>query len=132
MCKTFFEGWKRYKHFPDARVRRRFADELLAVSTVYNAALWVMEKKFKAINPEVSRQIRALRKEIEGEFGLRAKLTRMALAPVLWWTTSREDRQLAEGKTYEPPTVIERTNWTATPELEMKPEGCGVPDAVTA
>src|SRR3954462_10799828 len=79
MCKTFFEGWKRYKHFPDARVRRRFADELLAVSTVYNATLWVMEKKFKSINPEVSAEIRSLRREIESEFGLKARLTRMAL-----------------------------------------------------
>ncbi len=132
MCKTFFEGWKRYKHFPDARVRRRFADDLLAVSTGYNATLWVMEKRFKTINPEVAKQIHALRKEIENEFGLRAKLTRMALGPVLWWTTNREERQLSEGKTYEPPTVIERTNWTASPELEAEPEACGIPDAVTA
>ncbi len=132
MCKTFFEGWKRYKHFPDKRVVRRFADELLAVSTVYNATLWVMEKKFKSINPEVSKQIRALRHEIESEFGLRSRLTRMALAPILWWTSTREERQLAQGKTYEPPTVIERSNWAAKQELDMEPEAVGVPEAATA
>ena len=132
MCKTFFEGWKRYKNFPDKRVVRRFADELLAVSTVYNATLWVMEKKFKNINPEVSKQIRALRLEIESEFGMRARLTRMALAPVLWWTSTREERQLAQGKTYEPPTVIERSNWAAKQELDLEPEAVGVPEAATA
>jgi hypothetical protein len=132
MCRTFFEGWKRYKHYPDARVRRRFADELFAVSAVYNASLWVMEKKFKVINPEVSRQIRALRHEIESEFGIRAKATRMVLGPVLWWTSSREEQQLAEGKTYEPPTIIERTNWQATGTIEAKLEPYAVPNPVTA
>jgi hypothetical protein len=104
----------------------------MVVSTGYNATLWVMEKKFKSINPEVAQQIHALRKEIEKEFGLRAKLTRMVLAPVLWWTTSREERQLSEGKTYEPPTMIERTNWAGSPEADLEPEACGIPDAVTA
>jgi radical SAM superfamily enzyme YgiQ (UPF0313 family) len=132
MCRTFFEGWKRYKHFPDVRVRRRFADELLAVSTGYNAALRVMEKRFYDINPEIAKEIRTLRREIEKEFGLRARVTGMVLAPVLRWTTTREERQLAEGKTYEPPTIIERTNWVGTPNVESEPEACGLPEAVTA
>jgi hypothetical protein len=132
MCRTFFEGWKRYKHYHDERVRRRFADEVLAVSTVYNATLWAMEKKFRGINPEVAKQIRALRHEIESEFGLRAKATRMALGPILWWTTSREEERLAEGKTYEPPTIVERTNWAAEPAVDIQTEPYAVPDAATA
>jgi radical SAM superfamily enzyme YgiQ (UPF0313 family) len=132
MCRTFFEGWKRYKHYPDARVRRRFADELFAVSTVYNATLWVMEKKFKVINPEVSKQIRALRHEIENEFGLRAKIMRVVLGPVLWWTSSREEQQLAEGKTYEPPTIIERSNWPTNQGVEVRMEPYAIANPVTA
>jgi len=27
------------------------------------------------------------------------------------WTTRREERRLAKGKTYEPPKFLERTNW---------------------
>ncbi len=27
----------------------------------------------------------------------------------------REERRLARGKTYEPPTIIERMNWAAEP-----------------
>jgi radical SAM superfamily enzyme YgiQ (UPF0313 family) len=132
MCRTFLEGWKRYKEFPDQRVRRRFASELLAVSTVYNATLWVMERKFRGINPDIAEQIRTLRREIEREFGLRARVTRMALAPILWWTTNREERQLAEGKTYEPPTIVERANWQTDPSTSSELEPYAVPDAVTA
>jgi hypothetical protein len=40
----------------------------------------------------------------------------MALGPVLLWTSKREARRLAAGKTYEPPTVVERRNWTPAPD----------------
>lgn len=33
------------------------------------------------------------------------------LGPVLLWTTRREEKRLARGKTYEPPTILERSNW---------------------
>jgi hypothetical protein len=31
--------------------------------------------------------------------------------PVLLWTTRREERRVAAGLTYEPPTILERRNW---------------------
>jgi len=40
-----------------------------------------------------------------------ARIASRVAGPVLWWTTRREQRRLAAGKTYEPPTIIERTNW---------------------
>jgi hypothetical protein len=33
------------------------------------------------------------------------------LGPVLWWTSLREEKRLAAGHGYEPPTIIERHNW---------------------
>jgi hypothetical protein len=30
---------------------------------------------------------------------------------VLLWASKREDRRLAAGQTYEPPTIVERRNW---------------------
>jgi uncharacterized Tic20 family protein len=33
------------------------------------------------------------------------------LGPVLLWTTRREERRLARGKTYEPAMILERSNW---------------------
>ena len=38
------------------------------------------------------------------------------MGPVLLWTTRREDRRLATGVTYEPPTFLERRNWIPTVE----------------
>jgi hypothetical protein len=35
------------------------------------------------------------------------------LGPVLLWSARREERRLAAGQTYEPPTIVERRNWTA-------------------
>ncbi len=111
MSRTLLEGWKRYRHDPDARVRERFARDAEKLRTAYNAALWAMEREFKKVNGEVSEQIRGLRKEIDAEFGGVARVASRLAGPVLWWTTRREEGRLAAGWTYEPPTIIERTNW---------------------
>jgi len=33
------------------------------------------------------------------------------LGPVLWWTSLREEKRLAQGHSYEPATIIDRRNW---------------------
>ncbi len=111
ISKTLLAGWKRYKDWPDARVRERFAREMHRVSGVYSAALWAMERQFKTVNVRVSQQIHALRRELKRESGVVSRMVPAVLGPVLLWTTRREEKRLARGKTYEPPTVLERTNW---------------------
>ncbi len=111
MCRTVLNGWQRYKDYPDPRVRERFAREAKKLNSAYNAALWVMEREFRKVNRGVSEQIHKLRREVEKEFPVVARLTASALGPLLWWTTRREERRLAKGRTYEPPTFIERRNW---------------------
>ena len=111
ICRTMLEGWKRYKHYPDPRVRERFSRDMAKLSTAYSGMLWAMERSLKKANQQVSQQIHALRKEINGEFGYLARLTADSLGPILLLTSRREERRLARGRTYEPPTIIERTNW---------------------
>ncbi len=111
ICETIFQGWKRYHDHPDLRVRRRIADETAKLRTTYDAALWAMEKRLKRTNASVSLKIRELRQEIEHEFGTATRLVRAVIGPVLLWTSKREDRQLARGKTYEPKTFVDRRNW---------------------
>ncbi len=111
MCKTMLLGWQRYKDHPDARVRERFGREAKKLSSAYNAALWVMEREFKKVNRGVSEQIHKLRREVEKEFPVIARLTAASLGPILLWSTRREANRLARGRTYEPPTFIERRNW---------------------
>jgi len=108
---TLLTGWKRYKDWPDARVRERFAHEMRRLSGIYSSALWAMEKRFRKVNANVSQQIRALRKEFQRESGAISRMMPAVLGPVLLWTTRREERRLAQGKTYEPPTILERKNW---------------------
>jgi hypothetical protein len=108
---TLLAGWKRYKDSPDARVRERFAREMGRLSGVYGSALWAMERQFKKVDRNVSERIRALRQEFKKESGFMGRMLPSVLGPILLWTTRREERRLAEGKTYEPPTILERRNW---------------------
>ena len=111
ISRTLLAGWKRYKDSPDARVRERFAREMGKLSGVYSSALWAMEYQFKKVDRGVSEKIRALRQEFKQESGVMARMLPAILGPVLLWTTQREERRLARGKTYEPPTILERSNW---------------------
>ena len=111
ICQTMLQGWQRYKNYPDPRVRARFAWEIAQLKSGYNASLWAMEKRLKKANHTVSEQIRTLRRQVESEFGLVARLARTFLGPVLLWASKREDRRQAAGRTYEPPTIVERRNW---------------------
>jgi radical SAM superfamily enzyme YgiQ (UPF0313 family) len=114
MCETMLLGWQRYKDYPDPRVRERFARQVKKLSGAYNAALWVMEREFKKVNRTVSERIHKLRREVEKEFPVIARLTAALLGPILLWTTRREENRLASGRTYEPPTFVERRNWIST------------------
>jgi radical SAM superfamily enzyme YgiQ (UPF0313 family) len=114
MCQTMLQGWQRYKNYPDLRVRERFQRENAKLRTAYSAALWASEKYFRKVNREVSEQIHELRREIAQEFGTVSRMAANLIGPVLLWTTRREERRIAAGKTYEPPTFLERRNWLPT------------------
>jgi radical SAM superfamily enzyme YgiQ (UPF0313 family) len=111
ICRTTFEGWKRYKNHPDLRVRERFEREAKSLRRAYAGMLWAMEHRLKETNENVAVQIRTLRKDLEREFGVFTAAAARLLGPVLWWTSIREDKRLAQGHTYEPRTIIERHNW---------------------
>jgi pyruvate-formate lyase-activating enzyme len=111
ICRTTLEGWKRYKDHPDPRIRERFQWEVRQLKDAYNACLWAMERRLRKTNEAVSEQIHALRREIGKEFGLLSRMAANLLGPVLLWTTRREEKRLAQGFIYEPPTILERRNW---------------------
>jgi radical SAM superfamily enzyme YgiQ (UPF0313 family) len=111
IAQTTFEGWRRYRNHPDPRVRARFQWEIRQLKTAYTGLLWAMERRFRKTNEEVSQRIRYLRKDMEHEFGLMTTAWTKLVGPVLLWAERREARRLAAGKTYEPPTILERRNW---------------------
>jgi radical SAM superfamily enzyme YgiQ (UPF0313 family) len=111
ISRTLMAGWKRYKDSPDTRVRERFAREMGRLNGIYSSALWAMERQFRKVDEEVSGQIHSLREEFRRESGIVSRIMPAVLGPILLWTTRREEKRLARGKTYEPPTILERTNW---------------------
>jgi radical SAM superfamily enzyme YgiQ (UPF0313 family) len=113
MCETMLQGWRRYRDYPDPRVRERFARQMTKLRSAYNAALWVMEREFNKVNRSVGEQIHRLRREVESEFPVMARLTANLLGPILLWSARREERRLAAGRTYEPPVILERRNWAS-------------------
>ncbi len=118
ICRTTLEGWRRYGKDADLRVRARFAREARALSDGYSAALWAMEHHLRKSNATTADQIRQLRTEIGQEFGWFSRVATSVVGPILLWTTRREERRLAAGRTYEPPTIIERRNWTLPEALD--------------
>jgi hypothetical protein len=125
ICRTTMQGWMRYKNDPDPRIRERFKWEIRSIRTAYGGLLWAMERQLRRTNQAVSEQVRILRKEMAGEFGIRNRLLSSVLGPILLWTSRREQRRLAHGKTYEPKTFIERRNW-------VEEQGPGIPGAGSA
>jgi radical SAM superfamily enzyme YgiQ (UPF0313 family) len=111
ICRTTFEGWKQYRDSADARIRARFDREAKSLKLVYASALWAMEHKLRKTNAAVSERVKALRQEIERALGPLASLSAGILGPVLLLSTLREELRLARGKTYEPPTIVERMHW---------------------
>ena len=114
ICRTSFEGWKRYKNHPDLRVRERFHRETRLLRHAYAGVLWAMEHRLINANRSVALQIRELRQELEQEFGLFCAAASRILGPLLWWTSIREEKRLRAGHSYEPATIIGRRNWADT------------------
>src|SRR4051794_6415726 len=112
ICRTTLDGYRLYKNDADARVRERFAREARALGSGYAAALWAMERHLRKSNAELAEKVREVRVEIGREYGWVSRAIVSVLGPYLTWTAGREARRLAEGMTYEPPTIIERRNWT--------------------
>jgi radical SAM superfamily enzyme YgiQ (UPF0313 family) len=108
---SMMTGWRRYRHDADARVRERVRGEAARLRSGYGAALWAMEKYLKASNRPMSLRIRELRLEIEREIGGWSPVINRLVGPVLHWSARRDARLAPGGRTLEPRTFVDRTNW---------------------
>jgi radical SAM superfamily enzyme YgiQ (UPF0313 family) len=106
--RTMLAGWRRHKDHPDARVKARVHRESRMLRHAYPACLWAMERRLRGLNRAVADRVGALRRELEGEFGVTAWLAARVAGPVLWWTSWREDRGSG---VYDPGVILDRKNW---------------------
>ncbi len=114
MMRTMFEGWKRYRHDGDARVRERVRFEANQLRTGYVAALWAMEKYLRETNTQVAGRIRELRLEIHRELGVISSVVGRIAGPVALWTSRREAKLFPNGRPLEPRTFVDRRNWSGS------------------
>ncbi len=112
MCRTSLNGWKRYNDHPDMRIREIFKRKKNLLRYVFPPVLRVMEQYSQDIDLTMARRIGNLRKELEQSFGPVTAASARLFAPLLNWTSRREEKRLSRGITYEPRTFIYRLNWT--------------------
>ncbi len=108
MIRTQYRGWKRHHRHPDPRVRARFHNQLPSFRYAYPPLLWAMEKRLEDLGLPGAAPVRALRGEMEREFGPVTAVAARALGPLLRWTSAREAKRMARGWTYEPKPAVYR------------------------
>lgn len=109
VVRTTLAGWKRYRNHPDARIRRRFEWEAAGLATTFAGALWAGRKWFrKRGNRHVADRLNETLKDLYRQLGLKARLAGPVMGRILHMLIKREDRRLANGWTWEPPTFYER------------------------
>jgi hypothetical protein len=106
IARTVLQGWKRHGSHPEARLRRRFQREARSLVTRYAPVLWAMKRHYRQ-QPAMRQKIHTVLQTVYHEFGLPARLTAQVGGPYVLWKLRREQRRLAAGWTYEPPTFYE-------------------------
>ena len=107
IMRTTLAGWKRYGNHPDARIRRRYEWESREMATTY-AALIGAVRRYYAKKPAMRAKMSTLLKELHRAFGLKARLASALGGLYLLRKIRSEERRLANGWTYEPPTFYEK------------------------
>ncbi len=112
VTRTTLAGWKRYRKHPDARVRKRFAQEAAELPTAHAGSLWAARKWF-ADRPAIHKRIDGVLQDLYRECGLKARLLAPLIGRFLFRKLQSEDARLKRGWTYEPPTFYETTHQPA-------------------
>ena len=107
MVCTMLAGWQRYKNHPDARIRRRVVWESRELGTSFAAAIGACRQYYRG-NPAMRSKMAAIQAAVVAEFGWKAWF----YANIGGWYVKgrlrREEKRLASGRTYEPPTCYEK------------------------
>jgi hypothetical protein len=106
VLRTTLAGWKRYKNDPNPRIRRRFAWEVEGMATTYSAVVGAAKRYFRA-NPVLYAKISRLLEAMNREFGWKSRLFAAIGGPYVLWKIRQEEKRLAQGWTYEPPTFYD-------------------------
>ena len=113
IVRTTLAGWKRYKNHSDARVVRRFAWEVRELVTTFSAVVGAAKLYYRH-NPALRAKMSAILKDLYHEFGWKSRFFGTVGARYAMRKARQEEKRLAAGWTYEPPTFYEKNDaWTA-------------------
>ena len=121
IIRTVLRGWKKYRHHPNARIRARFAHEASNLPVRYAGVLWAT-RRYYCDDPRRVAQIDELLEELHDEFGWRSRLAAPIVGRYLHHKLRRQEKLLASGWTYEPPTFYE-TNLPRGPRAAKQVAG---------
>jgi radical SAM superfamily enzyme YgiQ (UPF0313 family) len=107
IVRTTLAGWQRYKNHPDARVRRRYAWQARDLATTFSALVGAARQYFRK-DAAMHARMAALLKELYREYGWKSRLFGEIGGRWAAWKVRREEKRLAAGWTYEPPTFYEK------------------------
>ena len=107
IVRTTLAGWRRHKNHPDPRVRRRYAWEVRELATTFSAVVGAAKLYYRN-NPAMHAKMSALLQELHAEFGWKSRLCSAIGGRWLLRQIRKEEKRLAAGFSYEPPTFYER------------------------
>ncbi len=114
IVRTTIAGWRRYKNHPDLRIRRRYVWESQELPTTFSAVIWAMKAYYRR-DPVMRDKMSGILKDLYAEFGWKSRLVAAVAGPYVLWKIRREEKRLAQGWTYEPPTFYERNQFVELP-----------------
>jgi radical SAM superfamily enzyme YgiQ (UPF0313 family) len=106
IVRTTLSGWQKHKQHPDARVRERFFWEAAELPTTWAAVTAAAGRHYRA-EPRMLERIKTLHRDLNAEFGLKARLAGLLGGMVVARSLRAEQRRLQDGQTWEPPTFFE-------------------------
>jgi hypothetical protein len=89
-------------------------------------------KQYYRKNPPMKAKMSQILRDLYAEFGWKSRLAAALVGPYVAWKVRQEEKRLAQGWTYEPPTFCERNEFAEA--LVAKAEGLVAndePQAVT-
>jgi radical SAM superfamily enzyme YgiQ (UPF0313 family) len=109
IVRTTLAGWQRYKHHPDLRVRRRFAWESRELATTFSAVVGASRLYYRN-NPHLYAKMSALLAKLHAEYGWKSRIASALGSRYVLSKIRQEEKRLAAGWTYEPPTFYEKND----------------------
>ena len=112
IVRTTLAGYRRHKNHPNPCVRDRYAWEARELATTFSAVVGGAKLYFRN-NPALYAKMSALLRELHAEFGWKSRLASAVGSRWVLRQIRQEEKRLAVGFSYEPPTFCERNEAAA-------------------